>query len=74
MKYGESMIDLGSTIRGLSRLRKPYPNPKPRWAIRWIASSDYGTFWFYAWTPRWHRGRGPYLSIGIRWFAIYRGY
>jgi hypothetical protein len=31
-------------------------------------------FWLHAWTPMWHEGRGPYLSVGIGWVAVYRGY
>jgi len=31
-------------------------------------------WWLHYWTPAWHKGRGPYLSIGLGWFAIYRGY
>lgn len=31
-------------------------------------------FWAHWWTPAWHRGRGPYVSIGLGVIAIYRGY
>lgn len=31
-------------------------------------------FWFDAWTPVWHEGRGPYITIGLGLFAFYRGY
>ena len=31
-------------------------------------------FWAQWWTPTWHEGRGPYISIGLGIIAIYRGY
>lgn len=31
-------------------------------------------FWLHIWTPTWHEGRGPYVSIGVYEFAFYRGY
>lgn len=31
-------------------------------------------FWFHWWTPVWHEGRGPYITIGCGLFAFYRGY
>jgi len=30
--------------------------------------------WAHLWTPIWHEGRGPYVSIGLGIIAIYRGY
>ena len=30
--------------------------------------------WFEWWTPGFHQGRGPYISLGFYFFAIYRGY
>lgn len=31
-------------------------------------------WWFHFWTPSYHEGRGPYVSIGLGFFALYRGY
>lgn len=31
-------------------------------------------FWCHLWTPKWHNKRGPYISLGLGFFAIYRGY
>jgi hypothetical protein len=31
-------------------------------------------WWFEWWTPCFHEGRGPYISIGIGWIRILRGY
>ena len=44
---------------------------KPRWAIRRLKRKS---FWFDVWKPTWHNGRGYYVTIGLWWFAIYRGY
>jgi len=30
--------------------------------------------WFHLWVPVWHEGRGPYLSIGLWFIRIMRGY
>lgn len=47
---------------GLKRLRlRGLPGGTPR-------------FWFIVTTPPYHEGRGPYISIGLGLFAIYRGY
>lgn len=43
---------------------------KPRWAVRFGRKG----WWWLMWTPQWHEGRGPYISIGIGLVAIYRGY
>lgn len=50
-------------------MKRPYPEPVPRWAVRFIWG-----FWAHWWTPIWHKGRGPYISIGLGVLAIYRGY
>ncbi len=64
-------IDLRSVWDGILAMRR-HAEPvnfgvdrTPPGASRW---------WFIAWTPIWHRGRGPYLSIGLGLFVIYRGY
>ncbi|GEM_PF-6262191 len=31
-------------------------------------------FWFNYWTPIWHDGRGPYITMGLGLIAFYRGY
>jgi hypothetical protein len=63
------MRSLGSVYRGLRAMRQPYPDPQPGWAIRWQRG-----WWLHYWTPTWHEGRGPYLSMCIGIVAIYRGY
>ena len=44
---------------------------KARWVIRW---GKLGKVWFHVWRPAWHEGRGRYVSIGLWFVAIYRGY
>jgi len=51
---------------------KTDPNCEPaKWHISKLARKK---FWLDIWTPSWHQGRGPYLSVGLYFFAIYRGY
>lgn len=39
---------------------------------KWCAVKK--TFWVNWWTPKWHEGRGPYITIGLGLFTIMRGY
>ena len=63
------MLDVGSVVRGIRAMRRPYPEPKPRWKVRFTRG-----WWCHLWTPVWHQGRGPYVTIGLGVLAIYRGY
>lgn len=60
------MIYLGSVWRGLRVMK--FPNGA-KWAVKWMPRR----FWFDAWTPVWHEGRGPYITCGVWLFAVYRG-
>lgn len=40
-------------------------------AIKFAPKKDY---WFHWWTPTWHFGKGPYITIGFWKIRIYRGY
>jgi len=31
-------------------------------------------FWWHIWKPRWHEGRGYYITIGLWLIGFYRGY
>lgn len=64
------MRDIGSCFRGIKAIHRPFCEPKPRWGIRLLPVK----FWFIWWTPVWHKGRGPYISVGLFLVAIYRGY
>ncbi len=56
-----------SVLRGISAMS--FRNTAT-WRIKLMPRG----FWIHAWTPTWHEGRGPFLSIGIYLFAVYRGY
>ena len=43
---------------------------KVNYGVKWMPKS----FWADIWTPRWHGGRGPYITIGLYFIAFYRGY
>ena len=60
--------DYGSVRRGVKAM------PRKLDLLRmWSARRSLG-FWAHWWTPTWHDGRGPYVSIGLGFFAVYRGY
>lgn len=40
----------------------------------WKVKVGWLGFWVHWWTPAWHAGRGPYVSIGLGVVGIYRGY
>jgi hypothetical protein len=61
-------VDLGSVWRGIKAMKKGHD--KVTYAFRFLNRH----FWVNAWTPIWHDGRGPYISIGLWLFAFYRGY
>jgi len=64
------MRDFGSMLRGLLAMPKWYVVLK-HWTIRFTI---HGQFWAHWWTPIWHEGRGPYISLGLGPIRIYRGY
>lgn len=64
------MRDWGSVLRGLKAMNHWY-TVFGHWAIRFALSKK---FWAQWWTPKWHDGEGPYITIGIGLIRIYRGY
>ena len=62
-------IMLGSALRGLRRMK--FKHGKVKYAVRF---KPYKRAWVECWTPVWHEGRGPYLSIGLWFIAFFRGY
>jgi len=84
-----SHIDIGSFLRGIQvmdwpqlllmailcgdsinlRLHHKEKKSKVKYAIRFKRE-----WWCYLWTPIWHKGRGPYVSIGLGFIAFHRGY
>lgn len=65
---GVFSVDLGSVARGLVDMK-----PKREIFKRWSVRRNHG-WWVVLLTPVYHKGRGPYVSIGLGWIAIYRGY
>ena len=49
------------------------PHARVSYSIRLLPSA-YKRFWLSGFTPVWHEGRGPYISIGLYFFGLYRGY
>jgi len=71
MKEMFELFSLKSFIGGITHIKLPYIEPKPKWGTKLTTP---GKFWFHLWTPVWHKGRGPYISIGLGFIGIYRGY
>jgi len=64
-----------STLRGIMAMEKSCVKPRPAWGIDKIPHGfRHFCFWVDMWTPSWHEGRGPYVSIGLGWIVISRGY
>ena len=77
------MFDLKSFFKGIWYMHKPFARKQKhqaKYVIKFInpfekvAKHRLPSLWIHLWTPKWHCGRGPYISIGIGVFAIYRGY
>jgi hypothetical protein len=56
---------------GLSDLWRVFKRKGVNFAVRFAPKSDW---WFQMWTPTWHFGKGPYITVGFWKFRIYRGY
>ena len=63
------MISLRSVWHGF-RAMSSWGELFRHWAVHW----DTPGFWLHLWTPIWHKGRGPYVSMGLGWLKVYRGY
>jgi hypothetical protein len=73
------MFDLGSAFRGIQVMKFSWLFKG--WAVKRLKITkkerkEYYVLpiWFHFWTPIWHERRGPYISIGLYFFAIYKGY
>lgn len=62
-------VDLRSAWRGLRAMR-PRSEILRRWFFHWQRPE----WWLIAWTPVWHKGRGPYVSLGLGLVVVMRGY
>jgi hypothetical protein len=64
-------IDLGSFVRGIRVMTRHHGHVI--YAIDRLERPYWG-FWLHLWTPIWHEGRGPYISIGLGPIRFTRGY
>lgn len=61
-------LDLRSALHGVLAMRPG------RGRVNYAVRRSGHRFCVECWTPVWHEGRGPYLSLGLGVVAIYRGY
>lgn len=64
---------LGSVWRGIRAMRGDRDRASVNVALR-IEPRGNSHWGIRAWTPVWHEGRGPYLSIRLGRLGFYRGY
>jgi hypothetical protein len=62
------MRSIGSVWRGIRAMSSPLVLFK-YWAVQPCRG-----FWLQYWSPIWHEGKGPYISVGLGVVGIYRGY
>lgn len=63
------MINMGSVKRGIKAMTKDHA--KVNYEISFGKSKR---IWCDAWTPVWHEGRGPYITMGFLFIRFLRGY
>ncbi|KKM59285.1 hypothetical protein LCGC14_1548270 [marine sediment metagenome] len=66
---GSFWIDWRSFFKGITRMK--YPHEKVNYSLSIIKRPG---FWIHLWTPKWHDGRGPYITIGLGYIRFIRGY
>ena len=64
---GNYWIDLRSFFKGI--LVMHWPHEPVNYAIKWLRPKENNHTWIHLWTPIYHEGRGPYISIGI-WLGL----
>ena len=65
------MFHLRSALRGIRAMTPERDASSVSVAVR---LEPYGAWGVHLWTPMWHEGRGPYVSIRLWRLALYRGY
>ena len=63
------MINLGSVWRGFWAM-----SSKREFFRHWTWCWCWHRPWLHLWTPIWHEGRGPYVTMGLGCVAVFRGY
>lgn len=62
-----------TTRRGINYAFK-VQRPRYSWQYRHQSSFRHSLVWWSVWLPRWHDGRGKYVSIGLGFVSLFRGY
>ena len=66
------MIHIRSFRKGIQAMPNSIDFFKPQyWSIEFHKTE---ASWIHIWTPVWHKGRGPYVTLGFKFFQIIRGY
>ena len=63
-------IDRKSFIAGIKAMKWKHEKVNYKLEFSW----KHRGFWIHLWTPKWHRDRGPYISIGLYVIRFIRGY
>ena len=61
-------IEPKSVLKGILAMKRD------RGKVNYSIDFKWRGFWFHVWTPVWHKGRGPYITIGLWFVRIVRGY
>lgn len=69
IKNPDIFIDFRSVYKGIFAMKRNHG--KVTYFVKYFSTHR---LWFHAWTPGWHEGRGPYVTIGLWWIIIGRGY
>ena len=63
------MIDVKSVVKGIRAMTKNHAHVNYS-----LTFGKYKSIWLQAWTPIWHEGRGPYITMGFIFIRFCRGY
>lgn len=63
------MINFISVWRGIRAMTPKHGPVNYAVTFEW-----FGRAWCDIWTPVWHNGRGPYITIGLWFVRFVRGY
>jgi len=66
------IIHIKSFRKGIQAMPDQFNFFKPKYWSFHFHNSNYR--FIHAWTPSWHKGRGPYFLFVFKPFRIFRGY
>jgi hypothetical protein len=64
-------VDMRSFFKGLRHMKLRHA--RVNYTLQILGQNSRG-WWLCLWTPVWHEGRGPYISIGLGIVRFLRGY